>query len=331
MLSAFQLRQLNSCITLHVHPLAAVDLIAQRAVNIIACSIQQMEPQGVRLLHEDLFGKVDGKGRLAIAEGQRQLSLMGLAGGIGHIGHDHKIIELGILALRQHHRHAHLEVAVGIGHRLLGQHLHGIFALTDEAALPIAIVGHPPPGHATLHTIADAGTLYGHAGIAEGSGTHGERVAVVIVLFHLGELHLERGTLIFLHTEIVGLSVKINGVMARQSLCRKHELGTHHAILVGHQFLRSHLLIVGIAQRGPDRLACHHLMFEAMTDGIENGRHLHLLAGTVDGTVGIDGCLPDLAVVVVIIEIAAPVVSRTGTVGSGRRIGLCHTVLTLIV
>ena len=75
------------------------------------------------LVSTHLILVVDAEGLLAIAEWQRQLSLMGLAALIGDVGHADEIIEHRVFGLRQHHRHLHREVAVSVSHRLAVSHL----------------------------------------------------------------------------------------------------------------------------------------------------------------------------------------------------------------
>ena len=128
--------------------------------------------------------------------------MMGLTGGISHVGLHHKGEIHGTtihIVLWQTHGHQHLKGAVITSrcltfvHHLFGQ------SIAKIATLPIPGIAEPPEGYLTANGVLYLAILYGYTGITHGLTLCTDRIADLISLLIVFKLHLERRTLVFLH------------------------------------------------------------------------------------------------------------------------------------
>ena len=242
---------------------------------------------------------------------------MGLASHVSHVGLGHEMIERrtaqGIGG--QHHRHVDGEHAVVAGRgSTLANHLV-LAAQSAISSLPVAAVRQPPPCHAPLDSIVDAGTLYGNTGIAHGTprGAHG--VALLVGLLIFVELHLEGGAFVFFYADGGRTTGDTHGETAVQLSGGQDERRGALAIAVGSHLLPGHLLVVGITQLNGDLLVGNGLLCRSRHFAPHNGRHVDGLAGPVDGTVGKHiGALAAVAGLIVAVA-AVGILPRTVFVG----------------
>ena len=317
MLAALQLRNGYQLVGLGLLPPAVVESVAHACFKVYAGSVLLVEGHLHVALAEHFFGQCDAEGRLAVAQWQRHLSLVGLAGLVGHVGGEHEVVEHGVAGLGQHHGHVGREHSLVVGHGLALGHGLVVRSGAEDAPAPVARVGHPPVGLAAHHLVLHLGTLYGHAGIAAGRATGHHGVAVFIVLGHAWNVHLEGWPLIFLHAERVRRVVGTQGEHARQSLRGQGEAGCGGAKAVGGDLLLAHHLVIGVAQLHVYRLPFLGLEVAAVVGGVDDGRSMHRLAWAIDGAVSIDVGGEAIAVVVVISEAAPNVHRGAGLVGCG--------------
>ena len=205
---------------------------------------------------------------------------------VGDISHYDEIAEQRTPHLWHRHRHLHLKLSVGIGLCLIGIDLCIDVHLTERQQVPVAIVGHPPPCAATLHLIFYMGTLHWHTGIAACRSSDNQRVASMIVLLGLGNLHPECRTLVLLHLEECALATHADTEPTRQPGRGKNERGGRRAEVIGNKLFLGYHLIVGIAQHSFHPVSLHDLMFETVLHSVEDGSHVDGLTRTVDGTIG---------------------------------------------
>ena len=198
------------------------------------------------LVGAHLIFHVNDERRLAVAEWQRELSLVGLAPLVGHISQTYEIVEHREVGLRQHHRHLHRKRTVAarcgfaLGHRLV------VGELAYGTAIPIARIAPPPERTATHNPVAHLGILHRHTGIGAGSRLHFDGVAVLVVLGHLVELHLERRALVLLHTEVTNAIPTFNSEHTRETVSGQRELSGTRTIFIGGECLAGHVFTVGI-------------------------------------------------------------------------------------
>ena len=127
---------------------------------------------------------------------------MGLAAGVGDIGHGRNGVE-GIAAggtLGQHHGHIDGEVAVAVGS-----------GITLEQGGSAASTAAPPPSILACDDVLHLGVLYRHAAVHHGASLHHHGIAGLVGLMYLGEGHLIGGTLVLLHAEALARSVHLDG------------------------------------------------------------------------------------------------------------------------
>ena len=99
---------------------------------------------------------------------------------------------------------------------LASKYFVAITRMTNDCSIPVTAVRPPPISSATHHLITHLRPLHRHTGITLGCGLYRQRIASSISLFHLREIDVERRTLVFLHTEIVGLAIRRD----RESACQ---------------------------------------------------------------------------------------------------------------
>ena len=269
-----QLGQVYRRVGLSRQPLTVIDMIFRCPINIIACSIAQLESHLAALVSTYLLRNVDAESSLTIAQRQRHLPLMSLACLVCHVGYTGKTIEHRRVRLRQVHRHPHHESAVTCC---------GGLALAN--AFIIAI--YPPPTAGTTdYAVFHLSLLHRHAGIGAGCALDGNGVAVLVVGSHLLELHLKGRTFILLYTESATAIEGANDKTARQSTGRQRKISSTRTVAVGSHFLLGHLLRVRIAQGERQPLAFLSFLLETVFHLVDDAGHMYRLSWTVDGTVG---------------------------------------------
>ena len=70
--------QVNLLVRIRLLPFALVDAITQLCIDVHTCSIKQVEGHLATLFCQHLFWDINTKGRFAIAQWQRQLTMVGL-------------------------------------------------------------------------------------------------------------------------------------------------------------------------------------------------------------------------------------------------------------
>ena len=243
---------------------------------------------------------------------------MGFTSLVGHVSRAHKVVEHGVVGLRQHHRHLDGERAVAGSHGLaLGHCLIGS-RRTDDSIIVVPIVGAAPrpPPHRTAahHLIFHLGLLHGNTGIGTGLSLDVKRVAVLVVVLHLVELHLERRPLVFFHAEAATTILTVNMEQARKAAGGQYELGRARSVLIGCHRLLGHILPVGIIELQRQFLVRQCLMLKALNRIVVDGGHMHRLSGTIDGTVGEHLELYRVLVTFVVVEVVVDVHPWTGLV-----------------
>ena len=310
-------------------PLTIVDTVLHLCVEILAGSIHQVEGHLRLVFQEHLLFEIHTEGLLAVAERQRHLTCTCLSGRIGHVGNHHEVIEHRIAGLGHLQGHRHVEGAVVACDSLAGRHLDTAFITADDRRFPVAAVRPPPVGCTAQHLIAHLRPLYGHAGIAQGRSLHRQRVTGGIGLLHLGEVYVERRTLVLFHLERVTLSFRLERKASRQSCRRQGELGRAGAIIIGDERFLVYHLIVRVAQGKGHGGLCPHLVVDTLDNVIEDDRGVNGLSRTVDRTVGIDTGAKIKTVDIVIRVVVVAVERRTGLVALGIGKHLTTVLLSL--
>ena len=205
-------------------------------------------------------------------------------------------------------------MAVAVCNRLTSEHLVAITRMTNDGSVPVAAVRPPPVGPAAHHLIQHLCSLHRHPRKTLGCRLNRQRVACFIGLFHLGEVHMERGPFVFLHPEIVGLAIGIDREPARQPRRWQGELCAAGAVGICRGTLFCHHLVVGVAQLEPHALALTHLLVLTVGYLIQQGRGKHLLPRAVDGTVGIDTSTVLQWLVLIETEVVTISQGRTGII-----------------
>ena len=213
----FHRRQTDLRLCLDTLPFPFIKLIFHLRIDILSCSMTQMERHRGFLLQQHLFLEVHTQGGLSVTERQRVLSRMRLTGTICDIGFHDEVIEHRIIGLRQRQRHIHLEATVSIRDGLTLRDLHILRARTDITAVPISPVGDPPVGPASYHTILHLRFLDRHPCIALGNSLHRHGVTLFIIFLIRIELHFEGGPFVFLHPEVMSLIVGNDAELSCQS------------------------------------------------------------------------------------------------------------------
>ena len=286
--SALQLGQLEGGVRLLRLPLATIDTVAYLVVDVVAGGIAQVELHVRHLVCTNLIRQFAGECRLAVTKRQRQLSLMGFTSLVSHVGQADEVVEHREVGLRQHHRHfdgkgtVAARDSIAFGNRLvIGEIAYG-------TAIPVGRIAPPPERTAAHHLVMHLSILNGHSGIGAGRCLYFYRVAVLVILIDLVELHLERRPFVFLHIEATGnaTDTTFNVELASQAVGRECEFSRSRTIFICCYRLLGNCLIVGIAQRQFQFFALQCLMLIAVSHLIGNSGHVYLLTGTVDGTVG---------------------------------------------
>ena len=279
-------------------PFAAIEAVAHLLVQLIARGIAQGKAKDSPLLAQHLVWQVGTEGQWLVAHGQRHGSSMGLAGLVGDIGGDHKVIEHGVACLGHHDGHADGERSVIASDGLaLGKHL--VIAVTAyDHLIPITIIGEPPEGAFPCNLILHLRALHLHAAIGTGGTCDIDGVAVGVGCLHAGYLHLKRRPLILLYTErfAVGAVVfavapfanGLDGIDTSQPRLRQCEVGGTGAVFIGDNFLRGHSLVVGIVKFHGDLNTCINGVLCSFIAMVEDSGGVNSLARTVHLTVGID-------------------------------------------
>ena len=312
--SALQLGQFYLLVRLHLLPFTLVQAIAQRGIHIGTSRIIQVESHLSALFRQHLLGHIHTQCRLSVAQGQHQLAMMRLTRLVSHIHRHQEVIIHRIVRLRQHHWRGHLKLALFIGFQFtLGQHIRRR-SCANRTLSPIARVSPPPIGTFSHHLIFHLAALHRHTGIRTGSALHLQRVAVGIVVRHLGNVHLEGRTLVFLHREVVVMILHRDIETPCQSLARQGELrGAGTKVIRGH-FLRGHLLAIGIVQRHLHRHTLANAVLIAILHLIQHRRCIDGLSRAIDGPVRHDGHMLQVAHIVIIVEPSQAIHPRAGLV-----------------
>ena len=268
-------------------PVTLVDTIAHLCIKVLACCIKQMERGGGLLVEQHLLLQIHAQGLLTVTQGQGKLSCASLSCSISHIGSHHELIEHRIAGLGHRQRHCHVELSVTVSNSLTAVDLVTATRMTNHCGIPVAVIRPPPESPAAHDLIAHLRPLYRHACKAHGRSLHRQGVTCGIGLFHLGEVYMERRTLVFLNAETVCLTIHRDRVCACQTRRRQSELHAARAIGISGGTLLSNGLIVGITQLECHRLSLTHLLVHAVSHLIEQSRGKDLLSRTIDGTVGI--------------------------------------------
>ena len=173
---------------------------------------------GRRLIVEQQFlCEFDTQCLLTVTQRQRKASVMRLSCGIRHIGRHLKVIEHRMAGLRHLEGYGDVKLSIIARHGLSIEDFDAITTVIQRFHVPVTAVGPPPEGCATHNLIADLGTLYRHPCETHGLALHRQRVACRIGLLHLWELDSEGGAFVFLHTEMVTLTIHHDGEHACQS------------------------------------------------------------------------------------------------------------------
>ena len=286
-------------------------------IDILACSITQMEGHRGILFQQHLFLKIDSQGSLTVTQRQGECSSMTLAGSIRHICHHIEVKEQRMLTLWDNHRHLHKEGTVCLRHSLTAVHLFAVIAYAKNTHIIVAIERPPPEGHPAHHPVFHLGSLNGDACVCQGLATNLYRIASLVVLLYILKLHLEGGTLVLLHTEIVLLAIRIDAELSRQSRGRQREIDGTHAIGIGPDRLLLHLFPIGITQGDRHLFAYNGGMLVAFNCLIDHHCGVYRLSGTVDGPVGKDLRTFWIIVVLVIPVTVGSTQLRTGLVFVG--------------
>ena len=115
---------------------------------------------------------------------------------------------------------------------------------------------------------------------------HRHGVAILVFLCDLVELHLESRTLVLLNGEIGGAIIRLDGELTRQTRCRERKIGRSLTKFVGSHLFFLHHLVVGIAQRERQLLACNNLGFLMGNVLIGNHGGVYGLTRPIEFTVG---------------------------------------------
>ena len=202
---------------IHCGPLATVDLVSGFGLDVLSGSIQQVDVHLWLLVGENLLLQIHRQYSLAVTQGQRQLSASCLPGRVCDIGGDDEGVELGVEALRHGQGHVDAELALVVGLGLALGDVVAIVSIAYGGGVPVAAIRPPPEGSAPHHLVAHRSLLYGYAGIAQGLACNGDGIVGCIGLLHLGELHVERRPLVFLHTEVMARVVHTDMERAGQT------------------------------------------------------------------------------------------------------------------
>ena len=122
-----------------------------------------------------------------------------------------------MVSLRHLQRHGNLKRTIVARGSLTTVDLDTITAIVQCTRIPVAAVGPPPEGCTTHYLIANFGTLYRYACKTLSLALHSQCIACRIGLLYLWEIDMERGTLVFLHTDMMTLAVHRDGEHTRQA------------------------------------------------------------------------------------------------------------------
>ena len=297
-----QLRGINlhgfvglACLYRVVYYICHVALYRQASIVFIA------ERYGLEAVAQDAFGQVAGENCGRVAQRNRGLAVPCLARAVGYVGAYVKHIvtlRVAVAGGRQGERHVCGELAVGIGRYRVAEHL---FAFGHVGSVA------PPQGRAACGFYCNACPLYGYSGEALRVARYGHGVAVLVCLFLLVKFHEECGALIFFHRECGVACLSVVGahrVAAAKSLLRNGKVGAGCAEFVGGNGLRSHFLVVGIAQTHFYLPAVHGLgLVCRVVVVVDNCRHMHRLSRAVYSAVGINAGIVVLSFACVVAEI----------------------------
>ena len=136
---------------------------------------------------------------------------------IRHISRYLEMVEHRMIGLRHLQWHDDLKRTIVARGGITSVDLDTITAVVQRSRVPVAAVGPPPEGCATYHLIADLGTLYRYACEALGLTLHRQRITCCIGLLYLWEVDMERGAFVFLHTDMMTLTVYRDGENTRQT------------------------------------------------------------------------------------------------------------------
>ena len=217
MLTRSKLSQCYLLICLCAYPLAIIYAIAHLCIDILSCGIAQMECSSGIILNQYLISYVDAQCCRAIAQRQRQLTVMSLSRHVCHIGHHHKVVEHRMLRFRHRQWHLYRKVTICIGGSLARKNLLAIIAVTKSTLIVIATVRPPPEGSTAHHLISHLGILNRHACITQCCTLHVYCIASLIGLLVFIKVHVECRAFVLLNTHTQRVVVYLNGEHTRQS------------------------------------------------------------------------------------------------------------------
>ena len=198
-------------------PGTVVDAILHHAIELLACSIRQMEDGVGFIVEQELICQLHTQRLLTIAKRQRQASVMGLACSVSHIGRYLEVIEHRITGFWHLEGHGDFEATILACRSLTLIDFYTIRTIIQGAHLPVSVVRRPPEGNTARHLIADLSPLHRHTSESLGLAFHRQCVACRIGLLHFWEVNVECWALVFLHTDIVALVIHQDGKLSRQS------------------------------------------------------------------------------------------------------------------
>ena len=234
---------------------------------------------------------------------------MRLTSRIRHIGIDDIIVEHGATdILRNDERHLDRESTV-IGSLRL-----------SIAQLLVMLVVIPAESHLATNGIADLSPLNGNTGIGRRLGLNANGIALLVRLFILLKLNLERRTLILLNTNTDARVLCTNGKAPIQLSGRQGEVGSTLTKAVGNNGLLSNDLIVGVAQLQLHLLMFDSLMFQGRMLLPHDSRHVDGLSWTVDAAIGKQTGMLCVILMVVVSEATVVVDGRTEPIIWGKGI-----------
>ena len=313
-----------------------VDIIGHIAVDRFACIVAIGEGNGAQTVALRLLRNVACEYSRMIAVWQRSLGMACLACHIGDVGSHVKHIvaaRMLVVSVGDDDWHFHFEFTCSRG-------LHGIV----QYCLLTHFASHASPEHCRTANYAQChtGVLHWHSGKAAGCALKAYGVACGILVGRLCYIYAECRTLVFLYPNrgirVVAI-VGTQGVSARHSTLRQYEVGACHTVFVGLNLLRSHLLVVGIAQGNGHRLTCLGLtLIHLIIICICHGSHMQRLSGSVDAAVGEQRRAHYVCLVAVIMEMSRHRGEGESTFGVGVyavrarfALGVCYVSLAVAV
>ena len=149
--------------------------------------------------------------------------------------------------LRHLQRHFYFKRAVALGFGCTAKHLRPIVVVAQYGCIPVSAIRPPPESRTTLYRITYLGALNRYTGIAHCHTLYLQGIACSIGFFHLREVYVECGSLVFLYPDAMTLLIGLDGKSTRQSLGRQGKVCCTYAVGIGQDLLLGYDLVVGIA------------------------------------------------------------------------------------